>query len=1103
MKRFFPWKRLVRGILCALSLLTLVVSVRGQFTLEIVPVSPGTGQLGFTLFPGYYYCLEKSGDLAVGFHPASGWMLGDGNPVTWPVHYPASPASSGGGTAVPAGDTFSLYPFANGKTLVTWTGPADARYSTLVVQDYSALPPTVVVPENGTVPSALLLVGRIAWDPAFETLDPALLPPEQQPVLARLPTSAAAMLAATSGGASGSAVVIDSPKHFFRLRRVEADGDNDGLSFAQEVFVYGSDPNNADTDGDGLTDGWEVAWGLNPNHFDSPYTWLVGSGLAAKQLFERHAQRSEYGSLAWQAKKRLHAYRSDGAGGANVISWQDWEGDADSSAAVHVMHEVSEGVWQQVGSTTVAAGSFEVPPSAGASADTGANFKLEGGVSSSETARKARLMMKTSDIQSVQPGMQSGSHWFRKATWTISSQNRTLTGIKEINVAARTVSAKTIDVIHGGETIEIEGSANYPAFYDPLAASGVPGTSGTELGTATSTITRISTPSNEAEDRTFSTTGTLRLVVQYRPLWKDYYTASEMISSSVSDPVGSLALAMPSPPEHSTAEEDVTYTQEYSAGAFYSDTVAKMLPMLGSKGFSYLYGSFFDVSVVTRYYDEFPLHHDNFQPHFFDGPLEVQTSVRSLTVFDTQRFELMKSEYWIECNDCEAGPPVWAVETETVDASGPGESTVSYVTRIVTHPVGSRPGMTTRSATYTADLTGWSVNGNVRLTPVLLPVDIKFMKPDVTTWNDADELKEPQVILFTETTRLRIKVEMKLDTLAQVLAIPEFQKLKFKTHGTKPDGADLALTAANCTFVGNATGFELHVEQTRDQLKTLGVLPQAEQDGVKEIAWFDLVKDPTQSNLSDSQALEAGNSNVPEKDKRGRSYKEAKIKTNGDRPIDKTFVMAGGAQLITAEFAGAPSEKRQLADQADVFYISGHGHYGNGKLEVGHYDNQGNFVVPSDPVPAEDLLGAADMKWDKDAEVVIVGGCSVFGIQTRKFRFPSMNRKDRALFDDNYPGNDPSPGEVWEFVQPKVKLGYCFTAPTDVQGSAAIASTFQALVTAGQDPVAAWGAANNGTVGVNACAIDTRTSPHQYWYLHRVGLKTFQWSQVVKNQGSW
>lgn len=48
-----------------------------------------------------------------------------------------------------------------------------------------------------------------------------------------------------------------------------ADSDGDGLSDYDEVFVYGTDPTNPDTDGDGMKDGWEVLHGLNPKVNDA------------------------------------------------------------------------------------------------------------------------------------------------------------------------------------------------------------------------------------------------------------------------------------------------------------------------------------------------------------------------------------------------------------------------------------------------------------------------------------------------------------------------------------------------------------------------------------------------------------------------------------------------------------------------------------------------------------------------------------------------------------------------------------------------------------------------------------------------------------------
>jgi hypothetical protein len=52
-------------------------------------------------------------------------------------------------------------------------------------------------------------------------------------------------------------------ENFLGTNPNDTDTDNDGLTDGDEVFVHQTNPNDADTDGDGLPDGWE--W----NHFGS------------------------------------------------------------------------------------------------------------------------------------------------------------------------------------------------------------------------------------------------------------------------------------------------------------------------------------------------------------------------------------------------------------------------------------------------------------------------------------------------------------------------------------------------------------------------------------------------------------------------------------------------------------------------------------------------------------------------------------------------------------------------------------------------------------------------------------------------------------------
>jgi len=66
------------------------------------------------------------------------------------------------------------------------------------------------------------------------------------------------------------------------IRNTPSDIDNDGLSNLTEVYIYGTDPNLADTDSDTLSDGDEIAQGTNPRQVDTDEDGLTD---AQERLF--------------------------------------------------------------------------------------------------------------------------------------------------------------------------------------------------------------------------------------------------------------------------------------------------------------------------------------------------------------------------------------------------------------------------------------------------------------------------------------------------------------------------------------------------------------------------------------------------------------------------------------------------------------------------------------------------------------------------------------------------------------------------------------------------------------------------------------------------
>jgi len=51
---------------------------------------------------------------------------------------------------------------------------------------------------------------------------------------------------------------------FFRAGNTDVDSDTDDICDAREIYVHKTEPDNSDTDGDDMLDGWEVAHGFDP-----------------------------------------------------------------------------------------------------------------------------------------------------------------------------------------------------------------------------------------------------------------------------------------------------------------------------------------------------------------------------------------------------------------------------------------------------------------------------------------------------------------------------------------------------------------------------------------------------------------------------------------------------------------------------------------------------------------------------------------------------------------------------------------------------------------------------------------------------------------------
>jgi YD repeat-containing protein len=175
-------------------------------------------------------------------------------------------------TTVPAGaSTGPITVTANGQTATS-----DTYFIFIPSPAILSINPKFVVTSPATTQISNFTVTGVALNSATFAFQPATVPPtisitsvaaDSSGTSATLSLSIAAnaagsfTLVATNG--SGSSSQVPSAANTLRIISPDGDDDNDGLTNAVEIAL-GTDPFNASTAGDGISDGWKVFYGLDP-----------------------------------------------------------------------------------------------------------------------------------------------------------------------------------------------------------------------------------------------------------------------------------------------------------------------------------------------------------------------------------------------------------------------------------------------------------------------------------------------------------------------------------------------------------------------------------------------------------------------------------------------------------------------------------------------------------------------------------------------------------------------------------------------------------------------------------------------------------------------
>ncbi|MDY3228280.1 MAG: hypothetical protein SOW92_01385 [Kiritimatiellia bacterium] len=322
-------------------------------------------------------------------------------------------------------------------------------------------------------------------------------------------------------------------------------------------------------------------------------------------------------------------------------------------------------------------------------------------------------------------------------------------------------------------------------------------------------------------------------------------------------------------------------------------------------------------------------------------------------------------------------------------------------------------------------------------------VDVIICKPE----SFDEELEESRVVLDNEPVNIRLEIRPRPNFMSEIVQIYG-DSLTVSTSGTLPDGVQVQLSeAASFGYEGASAVWRFSLP--RNDLIHKGLVPENDVDGVAEKCCYDIASSVTASSSGTSTIADGEAFQTFAKEFRGYANDDRTRDLCSSPPISRlsvSYLKAAGAEILRAQYGGVSSPLRQVMNQADYFYYSGHGHHATSDLLLGV---DGEKVTPA----------MVSGYWNRDLDCLILSACSVLDVND---------------YNDNYApgeGHEDSPGLQWENVGPNVLLGYNYKAPSD-KGGASVAIINEWIATRGEiGDVEAWMRANLAHGAYNACAI--------------------------------